>query len=317
MRSGERRPPHADLRVPLPRLRPDRRGLPAPRPGRGRSAPGLPGLPRRRPANQILPLPLQNRTFLPRLRHAGRCRRRRIPNPWPPGANRPARPRNCPPISPDHAAQRSSPRRPPVPIYEYRCQQCGHVQEQFHRSLDRAKAPACESCPSTEMERVISRFATPKTESQVLDQYGTPGPGAGPDAYRDPRQIGRWAEERFDQMESKCRRSQANDRRRPRRRTPRPRQRPLNKPKPPLPLSPCGDQRPAPFPSPPLRGEMSRSDRGGSAPPRLTSSAAERPPVIPAPQSVIPALAAGISPLPFRSPLPLGEGESLPPRRRG
>ncbi len=87
-----------------------------------------------------------------------------------------------------------------MPIYEYRCQQCGRPQEQFHRSLDRAVAPACEVCEMSSMERVFSCFATPKTESQVLEQYGTPGPGAGPDAYRDPRQIGRWAEERFQQM---------------------------------------------------------------------------------------------------------------------
>ncbi len=87
-----------------------------------------------------------------------------------------------------------------MPIYEYRCQKCGHQQEQFHRSLDNTKVPDCETCDDGLMQRVISRFATPKTESQVLDQYGTPGPGASPDAYRDPRQIGRWAEERFDQM---------------------------------------------------------------------------------------------------------------------
>lgn len=87
-----------------------------------------------------------------------------------------------------------------MPIYEYRCSACGHVQEQFHRSLERATAPACESCAGDDMRRVISRFATPKTEAQVLEQYGAPGPGAGPEAYRDPRQIGRWAEERFDQM---------------------------------------------------------------------------------------------------------------------
>ncbi len=86
-----------------------------------------------------------------------------------------------------------------MPIYEYRCDACGHVQEQFHRSLDRAATPTCESC-SGAMQRLISRFATPKTESQVLEQYGAPGPGSGPDAYRDPRQIGRWAEERFEQM---------------------------------------------------------------------------------------------------------------------
>ena len=69
---------------------------------------------------------------------------------------------------------------------------------------------------------------------------------------------------------------------------------------------------------PPLRGEMSRSDRGGVRPKaaNLVRRRTHPPPSFPLPRSVIPALAAGISPLPFRSPLPLGEGESLPPRRR-
>ena len=87
-----------------------------------------------------------------------------------------------------------------MPIYEYRCESCGQISEVFHRSLERALIPECESCTESELKRVVSRFATPKTEAQVLDQYGAPGPGAGPDAYRDPRQIGRWAEERFEQM---------------------------------------------------------------------------------------------------------------------
>lgn len=87
-----------------------------------------------------------------------------------------------------------------MPIYEYRCGTCDKITEVFHRSLERAVVPACEACDSSEMERAVSRFATPKTEAQVLEQYGSPGPGAGPDAYRDPRQIGRWAEERFEQM---------------------------------------------------------------------------------------------------------------------
>ena len=87
-----------------------------------------------------------------------------------------------------------------MPIYEYRCAGCGAITEAFHRSLAKASPPTCESCGGSDVARAVSRFATPKTESQVLDQYGSPGPGAGPDAYKDPRQIGRWAEERFDQM---------------------------------------------------------------------------------------------------------------------
>ena len=87
-----------------------------------------------------------------------------------------------------------------MPIYEYRCPECNAITEAFHRSLERAVIPSCERCGAEGLERAVSRFATPKTEAQVMEQYGSPGPGSGPDAYKDPRQIGRWAEERFEQM---------------------------------------------------------------------------------------------------------------------
>jgi putative FmdB family regulatory protein len=87
-----------------------------------------------------------------------------------------------------------------VPIYEYHCADCGKRTEAFHRSLATARRPDCEHCGSAGTARALSRFATPKTEAQVMEQYGTPDPGAGPDAYKDPRQIGRWAEQRFDEL---------------------------------------------------------------------------------------------------------------------
>lgn len=87
-----------------------------------------------------------------------------------------------------------------MPIYEYRCADCGERTEAFHRSLDAARRPDCEHCGSARTERALSRFATPKTEAQVMEQYGAPDPAAGPDAYKDPRQIGRWAEQRFDEL---------------------------------------------------------------------------------------------------------------------
>lgn len=87
-----------------------------------------------------------------------------------------------------------------MPIYEYRCRECRLISEAFHRTREGAKPPPCEHCGATRMQRVISRFATPKTEAQALEQYGIPDPAAGPEAYKDPRQIGRWAERRFEEM---------------------------------------------------------------------------------------------------------------------
>lgn len=87
-----------------------------------------------------------------------------------------------------------------MPIYEYRCGDCGRTSERLQRSPSEATKPACDNCGSARTARLISRFATPKSEQQVMEQYGLPDPQAGPDAYKDPRQIGRWAEQRFDEM---------------------------------------------------------------------------------------------------------------------
>lgn len=87
-----------------------------------------------------------------------------------------------------------------MPIYDYRCRDCGRTTERLHRSFDEAEKPACDHCGGNQTARLISRFATPKSDQQVMDQHGLPDPQAGPDAYKDPRQIGRWAEQRFDEM---------------------------------------------------------------------------------------------------------------------
>lgn len=87
-----------------------------------------------------------------------------------------------------------------MPIYEYRCVDCGRMGEVLHRTAGEPKQHVCEHCGSRQTTRRISQFATPKTEQQVMEQYGVPAPEAGPDAYKDPRQIGRWAEKRFEDM---------------------------------------------------------------------------------------------------------------------
>lgn len=87
-----------------------------------------------------------------------------------------------------------------MPIYEFRCRACGAITSVFQRSRSASAAPACDRCGRREMARAISRFATPKTEQQVLEQYGAPAPGAGPEAWKDPRQIGRWVEKQFADM---------------------------------------------------------------------------------------------------------------------
>lgn len=87
-----------------------------------------------------------------------------------------------------------------MPIYEYRCNDCRRLTSVFVRSASASVEPSCDHCESRAMERVLSRFAYHKSEQTILEQYGEPGLNARPEDYKDPRQIGRWVENRFDEF---------------------------------------------------------------------------------------------------------------------
>lgn len=84
-----------------------------------------------------------------------------------------------------------------MPIYEYRCAACSKVSSILVRSPKTAAKPACQHCGSKQLKKLISAAARRKSVSDVINEYGAPNPG---EAYRDPRQIGQWAEKRFEQM---------------------------------------------------------------------------------------------------------------------
>jgi len=56
-----------------------------------------------------------------------------------------------------------------MPIYEYQCRGCGHRFEAIVRPND--SPPACLSCQSVDLERLISLFAVdaPGTRSKALN----------------------------------------------------------------------------------------------------------------------------------------------------
>ncbi len=87
-----------------------------------------------------------------------------------------------------------------MPIYEFRCRQCGRLTSVFARTVSSPVDPTCAGCGGKELERAPTKFAYHRSDQQVLEAYGVPDPAAGPDAYKDPRQIGRWVEKRFDEM---------------------------------------------------------------------------------------------------------------------
>jgi len=78
-----------------------------------------------------------------------------------------------------------------MPIYEYRCRKC---QKRFSvltlRVSERAVA-ACPQCGSRAADRLMSRFAMPKSEAARLDSLADPGSLGDLDA-DDPKSVSRW-----------------------------------------------------------------------------------------------------------------------------
>jgi putative FmdB family regulatory protein len=60
-----------------------------------------------------------------------------------------------------------------MPLYEYRCRQCGKVYEQIRRMADADRDLECPECRSREVERLLSSFAT------STGGAGSCGPGGG------------------------------------------------------------------------------------------------------------------------------------------
>lgn len=85
-----------------------------------------------------------------------------------------------------------------MPIYEFRCGDCGRLTSVFTRSIGTRSEVACRHCGSRRMARAISPFAYHRSEQTILEQYGAEPKRL--EDYRDPRQIGRWAERRLKEL---------------------------------------------------------------------------------------------------------------------
>lgn len=86
-----------------------------------------------------------------------------------------------------------------MPIYEYRCADCRRITNVFVRSVSSSIPDVkCEHCGSMSVERAISKFGIGRTVSSIIEDYGDPSMDEGAE-YRDPRQIGRWAERKFEE----------------------------------------------------------------------------------------------------------------------
>jgi putative FmdB family regulatory protein len=87
-----------------------------------------------------------------------------------------------------------------MPIYEYRCSKCQARFTELVRSWSDHVTPVCPKCGDKNPERLVSTFAYHKSTQIIHEESGEPSLTSGPDFYKDPRNIGRWTEKKFEDM---------------------------------------------------------------------------------------------------------------------
>jgi len=87
-----------------------------------------------------------------------------------------------------------------MPIYEFVCQNCHRRLTFLVRHISAPFAPKCSSCGNTNLSRIISGFTYHKPLKMMWGESGEPTMHSGEDYYKDPRNIGRWVEKKFQDM---------------------------------------------------------------------------------------------------------------------
>jgi len=86
-----------------------------------------------------------------------------------------------------------------MPIYEYRCRDCGGYQSVFTRGFDGPVGLRCSRCQGDRMRKLVSRFAVLHSDEDRLDRLADPG-ALGDVDENDPRSVARWARRMGDEV---------------------------------------------------------------------------------------------------------------------
>jgi putative FmdB family regulatory protein len=78
-----------------------------------------------------------------------------------------------------------------MPIYEYRCNKCKKKVSVLTLRVSEEVNPECDRCGSKNLSRLMSRFATVKSEEARLDALADPSNLSGLDE-NDPKSMARW-----------------------------------------------------------------------------------------------------------------------------
>lgn len=78
-----------------------------------------------------------------------------------------------------------------MPIYEYRCEQCSRKTSVLTLRVGETVEPTCDHCGSPKLRRLMSRFATIKSEDARLEALADPS-SLGDIDENDPKSMARW-----------------------------------------------------------------------------------------------------------------------------
>jgi len=75
-----------------------------------------------------------------------------------------------------------------MPIYEYRCEDCGKISEFLLIRTDDAFVPQCKRCKSKKMSRVLSKVRVIRSEESRMESLADPSKWGDLDE-KDPRSM--------------------------------------------------------------------------------------------------------------------------------
>jgi putative FmdB family regulatory protein len=78
-----------------------------------------------------------------------------------------------------------------MPIYEFECRDCHRKTTALVLTRARISDVRCKRCGSANLEKLVSRFATPKSEDARMDALGDPSAMGDVDE-NDPKSMARW-----------------------------------------------------------------------------------------------------------------------------
>ena len=78
-----------------------------------------------------------------------------------------------------------------MPIYEYKCQDCGRRSSILLLRIDPAFVPSCRHCQSQRVSRLISKVAVLRSEESRLESLADPSRIGDLDE-EDPKSVARW-----------------------------------------------------------------------------------------------------------------------------